>query len=102
MNMEELRVKAKLSGEEIQIILLRHNKSRLRSSLTELALIDAQQEKDFSTPIPKECPNCRGSGDYWGLGSKCFKCDGTGRVSTTLKELVEEYIGKATGSLGPK
>lgn len=53
----------------------------------------------LSTPIPKECFVCGGArfNPTWegvkGMEvAPCETCKGTGKVSTTLKELVEEYL----------
>lgn len=107
MTMEELREKARLTEDELLNILgdvilspipedyERHNPHMELAK----AASDAQQEKDFSTPIPKECPSCHGSKVHLFrnllntlLEEPCPTCKGTGKVSTTLKELVEEYL----------
>lgn len=71
----------------------RHRRLRLE------AILDAEEARfgcrvPFSVPCFVICPNCHGSGDWWGL---CLKCCGRGMVESARELILEIPPGTMDG-----
>ncbi len=61
-------------------------------------IAQAQHEKDFNTPKEKPCPECNGFGlvfikaRYNETSENCPICEGIGKVSKTVKSILEDWI----------